>query len=116
MILTAAELADARADLAATLPDTCTIVRVTRVQNDSGGWEETTVAADTIACRLGPVAGRERVLGGRLAEESDAVLTLPADADVRGSDRITHDGTTYEVVDTVERSELLVKRVFARAS
>lgn len=116
MILTAGELELARADMAATLPDTCVVTRVTTVQNDSGGWTETTVDADPIACRLGPVAGRERVLGGRLVEESDAVLTFEYDADIQGSDRITHDGTTYEVVDVLERSEMLVKRVMVKVA
>ncbi len=99
-----------------TLPDTCTVTRVTSVQNDSGTWTETTVAADAIACRLGPLSGRERVLGGRIVEESDAVLTMPYDADVRGADRITHDGTTYEVVDVLERSEKLITRVAVKAA
>src|SRR5687768_8755013 len=93
------------------LPDTCTVTRITRVQDDAGGYTETTETADAIACRLGPVSGRERVLGGRVVEESDAVLTLAYDADVQGSDRITHNGTTYEVMDILERSELLAARV-----
>jgi hypothetical protein len=116
MILTAGELADIRADMAATLPDTCTITSTPGVQNDSGGWSDGTPVATDIACRLGPVAGRERVLGGRVVEESDAVLTLPHDAEVAGADTITHDGTVYQVVDVLERSEMLAKRVFVRAT
>jgi hypothetical protein len=119
MVLTAAELEDIRDDLSDLLPDTCTVTRITRVPSDDDfnpGWTETTVTADAIPCRLGPLAGRERVLGGRVVEESDAVLTLPFDADVQGSDRITHNGTTYEVVDVLERSEMLATRVFVRSS
>src|SRR5690349_5592668 len=98
MILTAGEMADIRADMEAILPDTCTITRTPNVQNDSGGWADGTPVATDVACRLGPVAGRERVLGGRVVEESDAVLTLPYDADVEGADTITHGGTVYQVV------------------
>ncbi|MDQ3540917.1 MAG: phage head closure protein [Chloroflexota bacterium] len=117
MPLTAGELAEARADMSQeSMPDICTVTHVTTVQNDSGTWSETIISADAIACRLGPLSGRERVLGGRIVEESDAVLTMPYDADVRGSDRITHDGTTYEVVDIVERSEALVLRVAVKGS
>jgi SPP1 family predicted phage head-tail adaptor len=116
MVLSAAELSEIRDDVSDLLPDTCVVTRVTRVRNDSGGWTETTVDSDPIACRLGPVSGRERVLGGRVVEESDAVMTFAHDADIRGSDRITHDGSTYEVVDVQERSELLALRVFVRTA
>ena len=96
------------------LPDSCTVTRITRVLNDAGGWTETTVESDAIACRLMPLSGRERVLGGRVVDESDAMLTLPYDVDVTGSDRITHDGDTYEIVDIEERSQHLLTRVAIR--
>ena len=113
-MIPSSELALLGADLTGVLADSCAVVRVTRTQTDSGGWTETTTALPTQPCRIGPLGGRERIAGGKIAEESDLVMTLKYDADVRSDDRITHGGKTYEVVSIDDRTDRLVRRVYLR--
>lgn len=113
MVLTAGELTQARADLTATLPATCDIVRVVRA-NSEGGWTETPSTVATVACRLSAVSVRERIAGGRIAAEASHVVTLTALTDVRQEDRIVTGGLTFEVVEMHSRSEELVRRIYVR--
>jgi len=113
-VIPSSELALLRADLTGVLADSCAVVRVTRTQTDSGGWTEATTTQSAQPCRVGPLSGRERIAGGKIAEESDLVMTLKYDADIRSDDRVTHGGKTYEVVSIDDRTDRLVRRVYVR--
>lgn len=113
-MIPSSELALLRADLTGVLADSCAVVRVTRTQTDSGGWTEATTTQSAQPCRVGPLSGRERIAGGKIAEESDLVMTLKYDADIRSDDRVTHGGKTYEVVSIDDRTDRLVRRVYVR--
>lgn len=113
-MIPSSELALLRADLTGVLADSCAVVRVTRTQTDSGGWTETTTTLPSQPCRIGPLGGRERIAGGKIAEEADLVMTLPFDADIRWDDRVEHGGKTYEVVSIDDRTDRLVRRVYVR--
>ncbi len=113
-MIPSSELALLRADLTGVLADSCAVVRVTRTQTDSGGWTDATTTQSAQPCRVGPLSGRERIAGGKIAEEADLVVTLKYDADVRSDDRITHGGKTYEVVSIDDRTDRLVRRVYVR--
>lgn len=113
-MIPSSELALLRADLTGVLADSCAVVRVTRTQTDSGGWTEATTTQSAQPCRVGPLSGRERIAGGKIAEEADLVVTLAYDADIRSDDRITHGGKTYEVVSIDDRTDRLVRRVYVR--
>jgi len=103
------EIAQARADLATTLPDSCTISRKTRVPDGGGGSvERWTPVATGVPCRLHPAsaaagggAGMD-VGGGRLNDETTHIVTLNPKTDVRLEDRIDVDGALFEVL-TVRR-------------
>lgn len=114
MSLTAGELTQIRDEMAASLPDTCTIRRVTPVATETGGWTETTVDT-SVACRVAPLGSRDAQIAGAMGYTSDHVVTLPAETDVRASDRIVWNGQTFEVNGPPRtRSEELVRRVYVR--
>lgn len=113
MILTAGELGVLRRDLESTLPDTCTINRVTRTPNDSGGWSATVAEVTTVACRVSPAGVREVQIAQAMDAVADHVVTLPAETDVQQSDTITCNGHTFSVSGVRTRvSEPLILRVF----
>lgn len=107
-------VATARRLTARLMTDACTVVRVTRTQTDSGGWTETTTALPTQPCRIGPLSGRERIAGGKVAQEADLVMTLPFDAGIRWDDRVEHGGESFEITAIDDRTDRLVRRVYLR--
>lgn len=100
-MLTARELAQLRADILETLPDTCQIQRVTLVADAHGNTSEVWATVATVACRLdpffrmaspNPVAAQEKM-------RNSYRLTVPYDADLRDGDRVLVDGDVYELVE-----------------
>lgn len=93
------ELVGMRATLTSALPDTCAVERLTSESDGGGGSTLTwgTHLAD-IVCRLAPVAGGEEgTPGGRIADESTHIVTLPAQTDIAEADRLVIDDQVYEV-------------------
>lgn len=103
---TAAEVAEARADLATMLPDLGTIQRKTAMSDGGGGQHASWLTVATaLPCRLTPrVLSATRGAGGvidiasRLDDATTHILTFTADVDVRIDDRAVVHGTTYEVL------------------
>lgn len=102
-----AEIADARAEQATMLPDTCTVQRKTLVSDGGGGQiERWDPVATGVACRLHPASvtsgGGTGIApgGGRLNDATTHIVTFDAKGDVKLEDRIVVDGdeTTYEVL------------------
>jgi head-tail adaptor len=102
------EIARWQTDLeAATLPDTCSILSVTRVSDGQGGWTETwgTVASG-IACRedayssqgLSSFQGSEMLGGGAVQAFSRRMMTLAYGSTVTSANRIVNGSNTYNVV------------------
>ncbi len=100
-LLTERELAQVRADILETLPDTCQIQRVTTTTDAHGNWGEAWSTVDTVACRLdpffrmaspNPVAAQEKM-------RNSYRLTVAWDADLRDGDRVLVDGDVYELVE-----------------
>jgi hypothetical protein len=114
MVLAAAELALAQADMVAqTMPDTCVIIRPATTSSATGGWTDGSPTPVTTApCGLRPVTERMRQFGGELLAEAALLITLPAEADVRGGDTITV-GTNVYLVSGVLRggTDELVRQV-----
>jgi SPP1 family predicted phage head-tail adaptor len=95
--LTAAELAQIRADVLTLLPDTGYILSVTQV-NNGGVITETWGTAGTVSYRLDHKTGREVVAGGAVNSYEYWVLTLPYDAALTTANRFkASDGTQYSV-------------------
>jgi hypothetical protein len=83
------------------MPDTCILARTTPgAVNLDGSGTDGTVTTATVPCRLVVGASVERLLAGRLAQEADAVLSVPLGTDVRVTDTVTASGTTYQIIDT----------------
>lgn len=96
-----ATLARLRAVQLAAMPDTCVIERKTLgARNQFGERTETWPEVATVACRVAAVGnpGDPVVTAFRaLTTVSDFDLTVPLDTDLRGGDRVTYQGLTFEV-------------------
>lgn len=105
-MISAAELAAMQATVNASLPETCTVQRVTsQSANGYGGTTDTWSTVATLAC-LDEPAGRtpaEREITGKLQAVSARTVTLPAGSDVRASDRLVQNGKTLHVVAPLTR-------------
>lgn len=95
------------------LPDTCTILSVTEVNNGMGGITETWGTASTnVACRLDMKQGREQVIGDGLKPYTMYMLSLPYDTVISSNNRILHNGITFAVIaPNNSQSWIGVKRV-----
>lgn len=112
-MLTSGELARARADTEALLPDTCEISRVTLEPDGAGGQTETWETIATVACRVAPSgqSPQERAVAERVASVSTWTITLPAETDVKVGDRLTIGARTFAVAGVLARSNEIARRV-----
>ena len=104
-MLSNAELAAIRADIAALLPDTGVILSVTRTPTSTGGFTEAWGTVTTTAYRLDPLRGQMAQAGGALEPYHTFVLTLPYDAVITTANRFQDAaGKQYSVtgVDSVK--------------
>ncbi len=102
-MLPADELAAVRAEAERALPDTCTIQTLTQT-NTKGSISKS--YADTytdVPCRLAAVQidAKDQAIGTVLSAVTDFVLTVPYDQAVGHTDRVVHEGVTYEVVSVM---------------
>jgi head-tail adaptor len=99
-MLTAAELAALRADMANLLPDTCIIQRNSGTVDVYGHVSEAWSNAGTSICRFDPFghAGAGE-LAEREAMRNYYRLTVTYDADLRPGDRVSFSSDLYEVVE-----------------
>jgi len=98
MLLSSAELADMRATLNRTLPDSATIRHDTTISDGAGGQTVTgTTTTGPFACRVAVPSGDERVVAGKLDAIGTWTITLPALTDVSATDRILIGSRTFEV-------------------
>lgn len=113
--LSAAELAQIRADVAELLPDEANILESTLVSDGGGGWTETWGTATAgVACRLDYKRGVEVVVGGALQSFSGWIFTFPHDTAIASTNRIEHGGNTYAVIgEDADKSWVASVRVAA---
>lgn len=110
-MLTAGELAAARAVQAQTLTETATIYRRTLASDGMGGQTEST-AQSTAACRVAPARPAETALvAGQVRELQAYRITFPAETDVRTDDKVAVRGVTYEVLGVLAPATLETARV-----
>lgn len=102
-----------REQIGSLLTDMCIIRQRVRLDDEDGGWSWQSVD-EASPCRVAPVGGMERGSGGRVVAESDVVFTLPWNTVVTPTDVIVYQARAYSVVDVQLRTDMLVKRVFAR--
>jgi head-tail adaptor len=112
-MLDASMLAAMRDAIEELLPDTCTILSVTRTPDSKGGWTEAWgTASSSVACRLDMKSGVEQLQGGGVEPYKSYALSLPYDTTITTEYRVVHSGTTYNVktVNT-NQSWIAVRRV-----
>jgi hypothetical protein len=106
MSVTSGEMAAIRAEVGRlTLPDQCTITRVSPgTDNADGSGEPGSSATTTYACRVSPLGGSpvEQVFAARLQNVSGFTITLPFDADVNERDVIVSGAQTYQVLGVLD--------------
>jgi SPP1 family predicted phage head-tail adaptor len=96
-LVTAAELADLKAEQVDALPDTC-VLKTKTATNTSTGRIYTEGGDTTVACRVGPISREEQILAGRTGIVADAVIAFADSQAVTNGQRITTGGVTYEVI------------------
>jgi hypothetical protein len=100
-MLSTAELASMKAEGLRAMPDTAMILRPTIV-NGPGGAEQTYPSTGpTTVCRLSASVlsgGSEQLAAGQLVGTMGYSLTVPPGTDIKNSDRILCQGTTFEVI------------------
>lgn len=111
--LSAAELAQMRADVALMLPDTCSIYRNDGTVSSTGADTDSFTLIATVNCRLDPVQSRAmqaRELIGREVLVSDRVLTVAYNADIQANFRVTINSENYEIVALLDDHSWRVSR------
>lgn len=97
--LSAAELAQIRADINTLLPDTCNILTRTLTPDGQGGNSEAWgTATASVACRLDPIRGREVVVGENMQPFHNYMLTLPHGTSIDEGGRVEVSTDTFTVV------------------
>lgn len=104
-----------------TMTDECAITRAVETRDNQGGvitdWDNPEIVA-TVACRVAPTDARavEREVGGQIQPQSAWTVTVPAETDVRSTDRIESDGHTYHVVKAIHRTLEIERAVICEMS
>ena len=99
-MLTAAEITAMQSTVSLSLPDSATISRRTLTTTSLGGSTEAWANVATVACRVSPLAfsAAERETAGVEVAVSPWLITLPANTDIRITDRVVSGGRIFEVV------------------
>lgn len=110
--LTAAEVAEMRADAEAQLLNTGRILRYSKVSDGAGGWKESYVPGPELPCAIAPIGrtGSSSTTGDRLNEASTHVVTVPAATEVSAPDRCEVEGVVYSITALREFGALNVTR------
>lgn len=120
-MLSTEELAEIRSDFTDLLPDTCSIAEKIKGASDGLGGHATSYGnAVTYPCLLQDDTDKleEQRIGGKPTGERFFILVLPYNASVNLTDRVTHNGVTYDVAELSDegRSNAFVQRVRVRRS
>lgn len=97
----------------AALPDTCTISRPSTTVTDTGGVTRGYAPVASYPCRLSLQRAGESVIADRAAHQAVFVVTLPHNADVLRSDRISIGPRVFEVTGYACGSWETARRVTA---
>ncbi len=99
------------------LKETCDILRETRVQKPSGGYDITypPVQRGVPCAVMNGGSPQEQLLSGQEVGFIPKIILLPKGQDVLGSDRIKVGTITYHVIDLFDPTSYeVVRRVLAR--
>lgn len=97
-MLTSAELAQARADVANMLPGTGYILSATEASDGQGGFTATWGTVSAVSYRLDPLSGNRLLAGGAIQPFHAYQLTLPYNATITTANRFKDgSGQVYAV-------------------
>jgi head-tail adaptor len=113
-VLTDPELNRMRTMAGSALPGTAVIQSQAYVSDGGGGGSVTWSNSGTVPCRIAPLGGDERLIGGRISPDADSVITLPWDTSVTEGSRIVASGGTFNVEHVRDRSWELTTRLEAK--
>lgn len=120
-MLTDSELRQIRADVAALLPQSATIQRRTLADDGVGGKLAEYTDSASVACRLAFAGSKDEPTqvdaaeAGRIVAQVKYIITLPWDADIQATDRLSIEGAAYEMLSpVVDRFNEVSKRILAR--
>lgn len=99
-----------RATALGALPSQATIQRLTRTPSGGGGYTEGWANLATVACRIAPMGGGERIVASAVDDRTTHVVTFPALTDVEEADRVDIDGQTFEVTVVRKRGAWEISR------
>jgi len=118
MSLSTGELNQLRNDAEDYLPDSCTIQQRTTGRTSDGGFTFAyTNRGAAIACRLAGLRSEqgERIEGEQRRALTRWILTLHHDQTIAETDRVIHDGATFEVSHIEDtHSNRTARRVYLR--
>lgn len=116
-LITAGELATARADQARTFSDTLTLKRKAQASNGRGGQTDTlTTVASNVPCRFALSTKSDnapREIAERIKTKPAWVLACAVTVDVRENDVVTVAGLTLQVIFVEARSHQTAQRFWA---
>lgn len=105
-MLDADDIAEMRATLDESLPDTAAVTRRIDASDGAGGATTTWSTVTETLCRIGPVSARDqRIVGATIAALANYTLTVTAGTDVRAADRIAVGARTFAVKAVLRRGE-----------
>ena len=108
-------LAAMREAIAELLPDTCSVLSVTKTADGKGGWTES-YGTTSVSCRLDIKSGMEQVVGGGVQPYRHCMLSVPYDTTITTDYLVVHGGVTYNVLTvSTGQSWQAVKRVEVEA-
>lgn len=95
------------------LPDTCSILEATYVDDGQGSAVATwSVSQYHVPCRLDIKSGSQMLASGELKSYTEAMLTLSHDITVTTANRILHGGYTYTIQSVnIDQSWQAAKRL-----
>ena len=114
--LSTAELAQIRADIANTLPDTCSILAIIHTSDGAGGWSDSagTIAGGTsVPCRIDFAfnSGKEHMSNATLTPFKSGVVSMAYDKTITTANQIQIGSTIYNITGVNDQQSWIgVKR------
>ena len=96
-----------RARSRAHMPETCEVIRNTRVSDNEGGWVTEPSVVATYPCRYRTASATEVQLASSMQTAVDGVITVPHDADIREADTLRRGevATEYTVTGILDQTQ-----------
>lgn len=102
-MISADALSGMRATAELALPDTCQVQRATKASDGAGGFTEVWATVATVACRLSPSGGAEKIIAEKLSQVNPVTITVPVGTSVQTGDRIVVRGRIFEFQALTDR-------------